>query len=148
VKSLALVQERRTCNYAYSHLGLIEYGGETILFAAPGWQTVSQETREIFTTVWTLKEAMVIYYAQFRGLPNACPSEVEHLKIEYYSTIWLIHLEQILSRFVPADKKYWVETEILFQMRNVKTQTFPQCLPPTVFSATPMPSPTPCSTVP
>ena len=60
VKSLALIRERRTCNYAYSHLGLIEYGGETILFAAPGWQTVSQETREIFTTVWTLKEVMVI----------------------------------------------------------------------------------------
>jgi hypothetical protein len=61
------------------------------------------------------------YYAQFRGLPNACPSEVEYLKIEYYSTLWLIRMEQALSRFVPTDTKYWTETEIPFQIRNVKT---------------------------
>lgn len=148
IKSLALVRERRSCNYAHSHLGLIEYGGETILFTAPGWRTVSPKSREIFTTVWTIKEAMVIYYAQFLGLPNACPSELEHLKVEYYSTLWLIQVERALAQFVPADSKYWVETEIPFQIRNVKTQSFPQCLP--IWSSVPatMPSSTPCSTLP
>jgi hypothetical protein len=148
VKSLVLVRERRTCNYGHSQLGRIEYGGETILFTAPGWQTVSQETREIFTTVWTIKEALVIYYAQFLGLASSCPSELEHLKVEYYSTIWLIQMEQVFSRFVPTDKKYWAETEIPFQIRNIKTQAFPQCLPPILYAATPIPSVTPCSTSP
>jgi hypothetical protein len=111
-KSLALVRERRMCSYGYSHLGLIEYGGEIVLFAAPGWQQVSAKTREILTAVWTIKEAMVIYYPQSLGWADSCPSESEHLENEYYSTIWLLKAEQTLSRSVPADASYWIGQEI------------------------------------
>jgi len=146
VKSLTLVRERRTCNFGYSHLGLIEYGGETILFTATGWQKVSVETREIFTAVWTIKEAMVIYYPQSLGWPDSCPSEPAHLKVEYYSTIWLIKAQQILSKLVPSDRGYWEEQEIPFQIRNIKTQTFPLCLPPALLPASAATStPEPCS---
>ncbi len=149
IKTMALIRERGVCNYGYSHLGLVEYGGETILFASSGWQTVSVETREIFTTVWTIKEAMVIYYPQFLGWTSSCPSEYEHLKNEYYSSIWLLRMEQVLAQFVPADRKYWEETEIPFQIRNIRAQNFPACLPPaSLFKTMPVPSPTPCSTKP
>lgn len=148
IKAVALIRERRSCNYAHSHLGLIEYGGETVLFSAAGWRTVSQDSREIFTTVWTVKEAMVIYYAQFIGLPNACPSASEHLKVEYYSTLWLLQAERALSGFVPGDRAYWVAKEIPFQMRNIKTQTFPPCQATWTPAPVTMPSPTPCSSEP
>ena len=129
IKSLALIPERRACNYGHSQFGLIEYGGETILFTAPGWKTVSAETREIFTTVWTIKEAMVIYYPQSLGWTNSCPSETDHLKNEYYSTIWLVKAQQVLAEFVPGDKNYWEQKEIPFQLRTLATQAFPDCLP-------------------
>ena len=149
IKALTLVRERRTCNYGHSHLGLIEYGGETILFTAPGWHQVSKETREIFTTVWTVKEAMVIYYAQSLGLQNSCPSELDHFKVEYYSTIWLIKTQQTLSRFVPSDNAYWQGQEIPFQTRNITTQTFPICSSPAFLpgSKTTV-TPEPCSPLP
>jgi hypothetical protein len=130
IKSLTLVRERPMCSYGYSHLGLIEYGGEIVLFAAPAWQKVSLETREILTVVWTIKESMVIYYPQAQGWANSCPSEVGHLKNESYSTIWLLQAERVLSKFVPADKGYWENQEIPFQIRNIRTQTFPRCLQP------------------
>ncbi|MCL4393296.1 MAG: hypothetical protein M1482_00465 [Chloroflexi bacterium] len=130
IKSLSLARERRMCSYGYSQLGLVEYGGEIMLFTAPGWQQVSAETREIVTAVWTIKEAMVIYYPQSLGWANACPSESAHLKNEYYSTIWLLETEQALSRFVPTDNSYWLEQEIPFQVRNIQTAAFPRCLAP------------------
>jgi hypothetical protein len=130
VKALTLVRERRLCSYGHSHLGLIEYGGEIILFSAPGWQKVSVETRQILTTVWTIKEAMVIYYPQSQGWASSCPSESEHLKNEYYSTIWLLKAEQVFSKFVPADRGYWEGQELGLQIRNIVTQSFPRCLPP------------------
>jgi hypothetical protein len=139
IKSLTLVRERRMCSYGYSDLGLIEYGGEIVLFTASGWNQVSAETREIVTAVWTIKEAMVIYYPQSLGWANSCPSESAHLKNEYYSTIWLLESEQALSRFVPADASYWIDQEIPFQIRNIQTATFPRCLPP---SGVPIPPPT------
>jgi hypothetical protein len=146
VKSLALVPERPLCSYGYSHLGLIEYGGEIILFTAPGWQKVSIETREILTTVWTIKEAMVIYYPQSLGWANSCPAEPEHLKTEYYSTIWLVAAEQAFSKFVPADRSYWEGQEIPFQSKHIVTQTFPPCSPPILL---PAPTPDPgCSQLP
>jgi hypothetical protein len=129
VKSLSLIRERRSCSYGHSELGLIELGGETVLFTAPGWQTVSVGTREILTAVWIIKEAMVIYYPQSLGWASSCPSEPDHLKTEYYSTIWLVKAQQALSKFVPADKGYWEQQEIPFQIRNITTQTFPACLP-------------------
>jgi hypothetical protein len=149
IKSLTLVRERRTCNYGHSHLGLIEYGGETILFTAPGWQKFSMETREIFTVVWTIKEAMVIYYPQSLGWTSSCPSESTHLKVEYYSMIWLIKAQQVLSKLVPSDRAYWEEQEILFQIRNLTTQTFPLCLSPALLPVAGATStPEPCSPLP
>jgi hypothetical protein len=138
VKSLALVPERPTCSYGFSHLGLIEYGGEVILFSAPGWQKVSVETREILTTAWTIKEAMVIYYPQSQGWASSCPAEPEHLKNEYYSTIWLVAAEQALARVSPSDRSYWENQEIPFQSKHILTQTFPPCSPPII-----LPGPTP-----
>jgi hypothetical protein len=140
VKSLALVRERRLCSYGHSALGLIEYGGEIVLFTAPAWQKVSLETRQILTTVWTIKEAMVIYYPQSQGWASSCPAETEHLKNEYYSTIWLLKAEQVLSQYVPADRGYWEDQEIPLQIRNIVTQSFPKCLPP-------VPAPTPSTHV-
>ncbi|MBI5302509.1 MAG: hypothetical protein HY868_10250 [Chloroflexi bacterium] len=146
VKALALVPERPMCSYGHSHLGLIEYGGEVVLFTAPGWQKVNVETREILTTVWTIKEAMVIYYPQSQGWTNSCPSEPEHLKTEYYSSIWLVAAEQTLAQFVPADQSYWEKQEIPFQIKNIVTQKFPPCLPPVLL---PAPTPDPgCSQLP
>ncbi|MBI5029960.1 MAG: hypothetical protein HZB51_05490 [Chloroflexi bacterium] len=134
VKILALVRERRLCSYGYSQLGLIEYGGEIVLFTAPEWQKVSAETREILTTVWTIKEAMVIYYAQSQGWPSSCSGETEHLKVEYYSTIWLLKAEQALARYVPSDASYWNDQETRRQIRNVSTQSFPPCQPPVLLA--------------
>jgi hypothetical protein len=134
IKVLSLVRERRTCNYGYSDLGLIEYGGETVLFTAAGWSKVSEETREIFTAVWTIKEAMVIYYPQSNGWYNSCPSEQEHLKNELYSTIWLLRMEQVLATFVPVDKRYWQDVEIPFQKRNILDQKFPPCASPAMYT--------------
>ena len=148
IKSLALVPERRMCNYGHSHLGLIEYGGETILFTSPGWQKVSAESREIFTTLWTIKEALVIYYPQTQGWSNSCPSDTAHLQVEYYSTIWLLAMEQMLAQFVTVDKFYWVDQEIPFQIKNIMTQKFPECRSPASTQVTPQPSPTPCSSTP
>ncbi|OGO38610.1 MAG: hypothetical protein A2Z03_10690 [Chloroflexi bacterium RBG_16_56_8] len=129
VKSLTLVRERPTCSYGYSHLGLVEYGAGMVLFESAGWQRVTQDTREIVTAAWTIKEAMVIYYPQWLGWPSSCPCETDHLKNEYYSTIWLVKAEQALSRFVPADESYWQGQEIPFQIRNVTLQRFPECVP-------------------
>lgn len=146
VKALALVPERPMCSYGHSHLGLIEYGGELVLFTAPGWQKVNVETREILTTVWTIKEAMAIYYPQSQGWASSCPSEPEHLKNEYYSTIWLVAAELTLARFVPTDQSYWEYQEIPFQIKNIVTQKFPPCLPPVLL---PAPTPDPgCSQLP
>jgi hypothetical protein len=139
VKTLALVRERRLCSYGHSQLGLIEYGGEIVLFTAPEWQKVSVETREILTTVWTIKEAMVIYYPQSQGWASSCPGEIEHLKVEYYSTIWLLKAEQALARFVPTDASYWNDQETRRQIRNISTQSFPPCQPP-VLLAEPTPN--------
>jgi len=130
IKALALIPERPMCSYGHSHLGLIEYGGELILFTAPGWQKVTSETREIITTVWTIKEAMVIYYPQSLGWISSCPSESARLKNEYYSSIWLVSAEQALAAFVPADHIYWQNQEIPFQLKNIATQRFPPCSPP------------------
>ncbi len=139
IKAITLVRERRMCSYGYSDLGLIEYGGEIVHFTASGWEQVSAETREIVTTVWTIKEAMVIYYPQSLGWVNSCPSESTHLKNEYYSTIWLLEAERALSKYVPADASYWIDQEIPFQIRNIHTATFPRCLPP---ARLPIPLPT------
>lgn len=130
VKALTLVPERRLCSFGYSNLGLIELGGEILLFTDPGWQKVSIETREILTTVWTIKEAMVIYYPQSQGWSNSCPGETEHLKTEYYSTIWLLKAEQTLAEYVPADSSYWQDQETRRQARNILTQSFPPCQSP------------------
>jgi len=129
IRAMALIRERRSCSYGHSELGLIELGGETILFTAPGWQAVSVETQEILTAVWTFKEAMVIYYPQSLGWASSCPSEPDHIKVEYYSTIWLVKAQQTLSQFVPADRGYWERQEIPFQIRNLNLQAFPACLP-------------------
>ncbi len=140
IKTLALIPERRMCSYGHSDLGLIEYGGEIVLFTSPSWQKVSQETREILTVVWTIKEAMVIYYPQSLGWANSCPSESARLKNEAYSTIWLVKAEQTLSKFVPSDQSYWEGQEIPFQIKNIVTQTFPPCLLPVL-----LPAPTPAA---
>lgn len=142
-----MIRERQTCNYGYSHLGLIEFGGETVLFTAPGWQKVSQESREIFTTVWTIKEAMVIYYPQSLGWSSACPNETDHLKNENHSTLWLIQAMTTLARAVPQDRWYWDESAIPLQMRAIKTQTFPACAAPLLL-ATPVPDREPCPSLP
>ena len=147
VKALTLVRERPFCSYGHSHLGLIEYGSELVLFTAPAWQKVSVETREILTTVWTIKEAMVIYYPQSRGWASSCPAEVEHLKNEYYSTIWLLKAEQVLSKYVAADARYWATQEIPHQFQNIVTQSFPKCSPP-ILVAVPTPSTRDCSQAP
>ncbi|MBI4788851.1 MAG: hypothetical protein HY782_17605 [Chloroflexi bacterium] len=129
IKSVHLVRERPSCSYGYSHLGLIEYGAGMVLFEGTAWQRVSQETREIITTAWTIKEAMVIYYPQWMGWASSCPCESDHLKNEYYSTIWLVKAQQALSRWVPVDRTYWEEQEIPFQIRNIALQRFPECQP-------------------
>jgi len=147
IRTIALIRERKTCNYGYSHLGLIEFGGETVLFTALGWQKVSQESREIFTTVWTIKEAMVIYYAQSLGWLSACPNEPDHFKNENYSTLWLIQAMNVLARAVPQDRWYWEESAIPLQLRAIKTQTFPVCSAPMLFP-TPQPDSEPCLKLP
>ncbi len=147
IKTMALIPERRTCNYGYSHLGLVEFGGETILFTAPGWQKVSQASREIFTTVWTIKEAMVIYYPQTLGWSSACPNESDHIKNENYSTLWLIQAMTALTHLVPQDGWYWEESAIALQLRVIKTQTFPACAAPLLLP-TPQPNREPCLTLP
>ena len=147
IKTIALIPARRTCNYGYSHLGLIEFGGETVLFSAAGWQKVSRESREIFTTVWTIKEAMVIYFPQTRGWSSACPNETDHLKNENYSTIWIIQAMTALARTVPQDGWYWEESALPQQWRTIKTQTFPVCAAPLLL-ATPEPDHEPCLTGP
>jgi hypothetical protein len=139
VKILELVRERRLCSYGYSQLGLIEYGGEIVLFTAPEWQKVSAETREIMTTVWTVKEAMVIYYPQSQGWSSSCPGETEHLKVEYYSTIWLLKAEQTLAQYAPTDANYWNDQETRRQIGNINTQSFPPCQSP-VLLAEPTPN--------
>jgi hypothetical protein len=139
LQALTAVRERRTCSYGYSDRGLIEYGGEMIFFTEPAWQKLSLESRQILTVVWTIKEAMVIYYPQSLGWTSPCLSERTHLKTEYYSTIWLLQAERTLAQYVPADRSYWEEKEIPFQIRNIVTQSFPPCLPPATSYA-----PTPC----
>ncbi|MBI5651408.1 MAG: hypothetical protein HZC40_13345 [Chloroflexi bacterium] len=139
IKFITLMRERQTCSYGYSHLGLIEFGGELILFNKPGWQRVSDETREIITTAWSIKEVMVIYYPQSLGWSSACPSEEGQVKNEFYSTIWLIKAQQTLSQWVPADASYWQDHEIPFQIANIHQQRFPKCMPATL-SYLPTPS--------
>lgn len=143
IKTIALIPARHTCNYGYSHLGLIEFGGETILFTAAGWQKVSTESREIFATAWTIKEAMVIYYPQTQGWASACPNERDHLKNENYSTTWLIRAMTALARAVPQDQWYWDGTALAQQWRAIRTQTFPVCAAPLLL-ATPVPDQEPC----
>ena len=147
IKTIALIPERRTCNYGYSHLGLVEFGGETILFTAPGWQKVSQASREIFMTVWTIKEAMVIYYPQVLGWSSACPNERDYVKNENYSTLWLIQAMTTLARIVPQDGWYWEDSAIALQLRVIKTQTFPACAAPQYLPA-PQPTREPCLPLP
>jgi hypothetical protein len=132
LQSLAVVRARRTCSYAYSDRGLIEYGGEMIMFTDPAWQKLSRSSREILTVVWTIKEAMAIYCPHSLGGSSSCPSETGRLKTEYYSTTWLVQAERALAQYVEQDRAFWEEKGIPFQVRNKVTQTFPPCLPPTI----------------